>query len=308
MKLTVSSSPHLHANTSTAQIMKDVLISLLPCVLTATLFFGWRALLVVAFCTSLCVGLEALCRLVMKRENTIFDGSAAVTGVLLALTLPVDIPLSLAAVGCATAIIVVKQMFGGLGCNFVNPALAARIVMIVSFPVAMTSVPQNLMLPDGVTTATPLSGGTVSSLLDLFVGKVGGAMGEGCKIAILLGFAWLFFRRVVLPVIPVTMVATAALFALIAGENVGVTLLSGGLLFGAVFMATDYVTSPVTMRGQFVYAVGCGLISVLIRFYANLPEGVSYAIVLMNIATPLIDRWFRPVPYGCRKKKGGTRA
>lgn len=287
--------------------MADVLISLIPCVLAATLFFGLRAFLVVLFCTALCVGLEALCRLVMKRENTVFDGSAAVTGALLALTLPADIPLHFAAVGCATAIIVVKQMFGGLGCNFVNPALTARIVMIISFPTAMTSNPHNFAFPDGVTTATPLTGGGASSLFDLFVGRVGGAMGEGCKIAILVGFAYLLIRRVISFTIPVTVMATAALFAVIAGEDVLFTLLSGGLLFGAVFMATDYVTSPVTVRGQIVYAFGCGLLSVLIRFYANLPEGVSYAIILMNIVTPLIDRWIRPRPYGARKKKGGAR-
>ena len=308
MKLKISSSPHLHASTSTSRIMADVLISLIPCVLAATLFFGLRAFLVIVFCTALCVGLEALCRLVMKRENTVFDGSAAVTGALLALTLPSDIPLHLAAVGCATAIVVVKQMFGGLGCNFVNPALTARIVMLISFPTAMTSMPHNFALPDGVTSATPLSSDSVSSLFDLFVGRVGGAMGEGCKIAILLGLLYLLIRRVISPVIPVTVMATVALFGFIGGEDVAFALLSGGLLFGAVFMATDYVTSPITLRGQLVYAFGCGLLSVLIRFYANLPEGVSYAIILMNIATPLIDRCFRPRSYGTQKKKGGVRS
>ena len=308
MKLKISSSPHLHANTSTSRIMADVLISLVPCMVAATLFFGLRAFLVILFCTALCIGLEALCRLVMKRENTVGDFSAAVTGVLLALTLPADIPLHLAAVGCAVAIVVVKQMFGGLGCNFVNPALTARIVMLVSFPAAMTSNPHNFAFPDGITSATPLSGGEVASLVDLLIGKVGGAMGEGCKIAVLLGLVYLLVRRVISPVIPVTVVATATLFAFVAGEDVGFTLLSGGLLFGAVFMATDYVTSPITVRGQIVYAVGCGLLSVLIRFYANLPEGVSYAIVLMNIITPLLDRWFRPRPYGTPKRKKGVRA
>ncbi len=305
MKLTVSSSPHIHSQNSTARAMRDVLIALIPSVVAATLFFGWRALLVVLFCTSLCVGLECLCRLVMRRENTVADGSAAVTGVLLALTLPADVPLHFAIVGCVTAIVVVKQMFGGLGNNFVNPALAARIVMLISFPTALSSAGDNHLLPDGVTTATPLATGEASSLLDLFVGKVGGAMGEGCKIAILLGLAYLVFRRVITPVIPAFMVGTVALFSLIVGESVGFQVLSGGLLFGAVFMATDYVTSPLTVKGQAVYAIGCGLITVLIRLYANLPEGVSYAIVLMNIVTPLIDRAFRPRPYGA--KKGGKK-
>ncbi len=307
MRLTVSSSPHLHGGTSTRRTMIDVLVALLPSVLAAGVFFGLRALLVVVFCASLCVGLECLCRLVMRRENTVSDCSAAVTGVLFALTLPADIPLHFALVGCVTAIVVVKQMFGGLGNNFVNPALAARIVMLISFPTALTSSAENSFLPDGVTSATPLAGGTESSLFDLFVGRVGGAMGEGCKIAVLLGLVYLLVRRVISPVIPALMVGSVALFSLLVGENVGIQVLSGGLLFAAVFMATDYVTSPITLKGQAVYAVGCGLLTVLIRLYANLPEGVSYAIVLMNIVTPLIDRAFRPRPYG-KVKKGGRRA
>lgn len=303
MRLTVSSSPHVRGRVSTAQIMGDVLISLVPSVLAATWFFGLRAFLVILFSAALCIGLEALSRLVMKRENTVFDGSAAVTGVLLALTLPADIPLHYVIVGCVTAIVVVKQMFGGIGCNFVNPALTARIVMLISFPAATVGQAHNLALPDGVTTATPLAGGEYSSLLDLLLGRVGGAMGEGCKIAILLGLIYLLVRRVITPVIPLVMVGTVALFSLAVGENVGFQLLSGGLLFGAVFMATDYVTSPMTVKGQALYAVGCGLFTVLIRLYASLPEGVSYAIVLMNIVTPLIDRALRPRPYGKTKKK-----
>lgn len=303
MRLAVSSSPHIRGDVSTARIMGDVLIALTPSVLAATWFFGLRAFLVVLFSAALCVGLEALCRLVMKRENTVFDGSAAVTGVLLALTLPADIPLHYLAVGCVVAIVVVKQMFGGLGCNFVNPALTARIVMLVSFPAATVGEAKNLALPDGVTTATPLGGGEASSLLDLFLGRVGGAMGEGCKIAILLGLVYLLVRRVITPVIPVVMLGTVALFSLLVGENVGLQLLAGGVLFGAVFMATDYVTSPMTLAGQAVYAVGCGLFTLLIRLYANLPEGVSYAIVLMNIVTPLIDRAFCSRPYGTKKRE-----
>ena len=303
MKLTVSSSPHLRSEASTARIMGDVLISLAPSVLAATWFFGLRAFLVILFSVALCIGLEALSRLVMKRDNTVFDGSAAVTGVLLALTLPADIPLHYVIVGCVTAIVVVKQMFGGLGCNFVNPALTARIVMLISFPAATVGQAHNLARPDGGTGATPLAGGEYASLFDLFRGKVGGAMGEGCKIAILRGLVYLLVRRIITPVIPLVLVGTVALFSLIVGENVGLQVLSGGLLFGAVFMATDYVTSPMTIKGQVLYAVGCGLFSVLIRLYANLPEGGSYAIVLMNIATPLIDRAFRPRPYGQTKTK-----
>lgn len=304
MRLTVSSSPHIKSGASTSRIMGDVLIALIPSLIAACWFFGFRSLLVVLFSMALCVGLEALSCLVMKRSLTVFDGSAAVTGALLALSLPADIPLHFLLVGCVVAIVVVKQMFGGLGCNFVNPALTARIVMLVSFPAETVGYARNLALPDGVTTATPLSGGEVSSILDLFLGRVGGAMGEGCKIAILLGLVYLVLRRVITPLIPAVMVGTVALFSLLVGANAGVQVLSGGLLFGAVFMATDYVTSPITWKGQAVYAVGCGLLTVLIRLYANLPEGASYAIVLMNIITPLIDRTFRTRPYGTVRKKG----
>lgn len=305
MKLTVSSSPHLHGKSTTSRIMLDVLIALLPSVIAAGVLFGLRALLVILFSASLCVGLECICRLIMKRDNTVFDGSAAVTGVLLALTLPSDIPLSHLAVGCFVAIVVVKQMFGGLGNNFVNPALAGRIVMLVSFPAATASAGNNFFLPDGITSATPLSGGAGYSVADLFLGRIGGAMGEACKLAILVGFVYLVVRGVISPVIPVVMVGTVALFSLIVGADPVLQVLSGGLLLGAVFMATDYVTSPVTLRGTVLYAVGCGLFTVLIRLYANLPEGVSYAIVLMNILTPLLDRAFLFPAKKKQKRKGG---
>ena len=308
MKLTVSSSPHIHGAASTRRVMLDVLIALFPAVVAATVLFGLRALIVTVFSVAVSIGLECLCRLVMKRENTVGDLSAAVTGVLLALCVPSDIPLPLLFVGCVVAIVVVKQMFGGLGNNFVNPALAGRIVMLVSFPGAMTGSGNHFFLPDGVTSATPLSGGEGYTLLDLFLGRVGGSMGEVCKIAILLGFAYLLLRRVITPLIPLVMVGTVALFSFAVGENVLFQVLSGGLLLGAVFMATDYVTSPMTVRGQLVYAIGCGLFTVLIRLYASLPEGVSYAILLMNIVTPLLDRVFLPRPYGTKKKgeKGGV--
>jgi electron transport complex protein RnfD len=214
------------------------------------------------------------------------------------------VPLPFVLVGCVVAIVVVKQMFGGLGNNFVNPALAGRIVMLVSFPGDMTGSGNHFFLPDGVTGATPLAGGEGYTLLDLLLGRVGGAMGEVCKLAILLGLVYLLVRRVIRPIIPLVMVGTVALFSLAVGENPLFEVLSGGLLLGAVFMATDYVTSPMTKWGQTVYAVGCGLFTVLIRLYANLPEGVSYAILLMNIVTPLLDRAFLTKPYGTKKRKG----
>ena len=292
-KLIVTSSPHLRSGVTTRQIMLDVLSSLAPCVVAATWIFGFRALLVTVFCAAVCVLLEFICRLVMKREQTIGDLSAAVSGVLLALTLPPSIGLAQALVGCAVAIVVVKQMFGGIGCNFVNPALTARIVMLLSFPTQMTT----WTLADGTTTATPL-GGAEAGLKELFFGTVGGSMGETCAAAILLGFVYLLARRVISPTIPVAFAASAAVFALILGRPVGFELLSGGLLFGAVFMATDYTTSPFTFRGKIIYGVCCGLLTVLIRAFGSMPEGVSYAVVLMNITVPLIERVTLPRTFG----------
>lgn len=297
-KLIVTSSPHLRSGVTTRQIMLDVLISLVPCVVAATWIFGFRALLVIVFCAAVCVLLEFICRLVMKREQTIGDLSAAVSGVLLALTLPPSIGLAQALVGCAVAIVVVKQMFGGIGCNFVNPALTARIVMLLSFPTQMTT----WTLADGTTTATPL-GGAEAGLKELFFGTVGGSMGETCAAAILLGFVYLLARRVISPTIPVAFAASAAVFALILGRPVGFELLSGGLLFGAVFMATDYTTSPFTFRGKIIYGVCCGLLTVLIRAFGSMPEGVSYAIVLMNITVPLIERVTLPRTFGRSRGK-----
>lgn len=305
-KLTVTSSPHMRSGRTTSGIMGDVLIALSPAVVAATVLYGWRSLLVVAFCALSCVLLEYLSRRVMKRKNTVGDLSAAVTGVLLALTLPPDIPLLYTLVGSAAAIVVTKQMFGGIGCNFANPALVGRIVMLVSFPGPMTSF-RDTVFHDALTGATPLnphfSGD--ASYLDLFLGNVGGSMGETCKLAILLGLVYLLARRVIPPIVPVFYVGTVALFTLCVGEDALFAVLSGGLLFGAVFMATDYVTTPITPVGKIIFAVGCGLITVLIRLYAKMDESVSYAIVLMNIITPLIDRVTRRVPFG-EKRKGGA--
>ena len=304
MSLIVGSSPHLHGPRTTERIMLDVLIALVPCVIAGTVLYGFRTLLVVGFCALMCMFLEFTCRFVMKREQTVGDFSAVVTGVLLALTLPVGIPLHLALVGCFTAIVVVKQMFGGLGQNFVNPALTARIVMLVSFPKEMTTYTDSVF-HDAVSSATPLSpfAGTVS-LSDLFFGNIGGCIGESCKLAILIGLVYLLARRVISPVIPVCFVGTVALFSLFVGENVAFQVLAGGLLFGAVFMATDYVTSPVTRLGKVIFGVGCGLLTILIRLYANLPEGVSYAIVLMNITVPLIERVTGRRTFGRGRKEG----
>ncbi len=308
-KLTVTSSPHAKGKVSTSRIMLDVLIALLPSVVAATVLFGYKSLLLVLVCAASCVLLEYICRLLMKRKNTVGDLSAAVTGVLLALTLPPDIPLPLTLVGSVTAIVVVKQMFGGLGNNFVNPALVGRIVMLVSFPGEMTGF-RNTVFHDAVTGATALSDKYTGSVdyLDLFLGNMAGSIGETCKLAILIGFVYLVARRVITPLIPVCYTVTVALFTLAVGGDALLALLTGGLLFGAVFMATDYVTTPMTPLGKVIFAVGCGLITVLIRLYANMDEGVSYAIILMNITVPLIDRVTRRTPFGKKKQKGGKTA
>lgn len=309
MKLFVSSSPHLRGKKTTTGIMLDVIIALVPSLIAAIIFFGIRALLLAVICVGASVLTEFICRKVMKRDNTIGDLSAAVTGLLLALNLPVGINPFMAIFGCIVAIVVVKQMFGGIGYNFVNPALAARIVLTVSFPTAMTTWQNTIFMDtvDSVTSATPLtalaSGEELYSYMDLFFGNVGGSMGETCTLAILLGGLYLVIRKVISPVIPVVYIGTAALMSLCFGFDPLYQILSGGLMLGAVFMATDYTTSPITKWGKVIYAVGCGVLTILIRNFSNLPEGVSFAIVLMNILVPHIENLTKPRAFG-QKKKG----
>ena len=240
-----------------------------------------------------------------------------VTGILLALNLPVTINPLIAVFGSVAAIVVVKQMFGGIGQNFVNPALTARIILLNSFPSRMTHWVQPFdyaATADAVTTATPLGilkegGGELPSYLDLFLGNTGGCLGETCALAILLGGIYLIVRRVISPVIPVTYLATVAVLSMMMGRDPLFDLLSGGLLLGAFFMATDYTTSPLYFWGRIVFAFGCGLITMLIREFGSLPEGVSYSIILMNILTPLIERAIKPRPFGSlpKAKKGGAK-
>lgn len=297
-KLYVSSSPHFRGKNSTARIMGDVLIALIPAVIAGTILFGWRVLLIVAFCNASCVLLEYICRKVMKRENTIGDLSALVTGTLLALSLPVTINLALAFFGCVVAIVVAKQFFGGLGQNFINPAITGRVAMVMSFPSQMTDWSLLNGTLDAVSTATPRAPGGQWTYMDLFLGNVNGSVGETCKIAILIGFVYLTVRRAINPVIPVLYVGTVAALSPLFGKNPLFEVLSGGLLFVAVFMATDYVTGPISIKGKVIYAVGLGVITILIRVYSNLPECVSYAVMLMNILTPHIDRLTVPKPFG----------
>lgn len=309
-KLLVSSSPHLRSGASTQRIMLDVIIALCPALIASFVFFGPRALLLVAVTVLSCVLSEYVSRKIMKRSNTVPDLSCIVTGLLLAFNLPVSLNPLMAAFGGMVAIVVVKQMFGGIGQNFVNPALTARIILMNSFPADMSAwTPAFGWLngTDATTTATPLGvlkegGDFTFSHLDLFLGNTGGCLGETCALALILGGVYLMVRRVISPVIPVTYLATVAVISLIAGRDPLVDLLSGGLLIGAFFMATDYTTSPISRNGRIVYALGCGVFTMLIRMFASLPEGVSYSIVLMNILVPLIERFTLPKPFGSQKK------
>ncbi len=312
-KLHVSSSPHLRSNNTTRRIMLDVIIALCPAAIAACVIFGMRSLVLIAVCISTCVLLEYLSRKIMKRDTTIGDLSAIVTGLLLALNLPVDINPLIAMFGCLIAIVVVKQMFGGIGMNFVNPALAARIVLLVSFPSAMMTWAPALGAPeasllDASTCATPLAAKSgVYSYVDLLLGRCGGSIGEVCAVALLLGGIYLVIRKVISPIIPCVYLATAALMSLIVGLDPLYQLLSGGLLLGAIFMATDYTTSPVTKWGKVIFAVGCGIFTILLRAFSNMPEGVSFSILLMNILVPHIERLTVPRTLGYVKKAKGEK-
>lgn len=284
-------SPHIHSGKSTTGIMADVLIALLPAVIAGTVIFGWRALLIIAICVVCCVGFEAIFNLIVKKEQTIGDLSAAVTGLLLALNLPVDIPLWQCAVGSLFAIVVVKCLFGGIGANLVNPAITARVFMLVAFgSMALPSFPA-----DAVSSATPLSAEVMPSLFDLFIGNHGGAIGETCVAALLLGGLYLIVRKVISWHIPVVFIATVFVFSFFMEgfDAIGALslIMSGGVFLGAVFMATDYTTSPYTPWGKVIFGLGAGLLTCLIRYFGSYPEGVSFAILFMNILNPYICKW-----------------
>lgn len=300
LKLTVTASPHIISEASTSRIMCLVAIALLPSLIASTYFFGPRVLSLTAVCVITSVALEYLFNLILKRPQTVGDYSACVTGMLIAFNLPSNFPYSMAMVGCVVAILVVKQLFGGIGQNIVNPAIAARVVLLVSFPVQMTTWPlpnpignQATSSVDGITGPTPLTlwkqGEAVPSNWDLFLGNIGGSMAEISALALLIGFAFLIYKRVVTPIIPVGFVGTVLVFALLTGEDPMFHILAGGVILGACFMATDYVTSPTLPVGQLIFGIGCGLITMVIRLYGNFPEGVSFAILIMNILTPQID-------------------
>ncbi len=294
----VTFSPHIHSGKSTSGIMGDVLIALLPATVAGVLIFGLRALLVVAVCVISSVAFEAIFNMIVKKEQTVSDLSAAVTGLLLALNLPANIPLWQCVIGSLFAIVVVKCLFGGIGQNLVNPAITARVFMLVAF----ASIATPAFPVDSVASATPLAAETMPSLLDLFLGNHGGAIGETSAAALLLGGIYLLIRRVISWHIPVVFIGTVFVFSFfMEGFNAVSALsliLSGGLFIGAFFMATDYVTSPSTSKGKIFFAIGVGLFTALIRLYGSYPEGVSFAILMMNILNPYIEKFSKRRLFG----------
>ncbi|MCL2804825.1 MAG: RnfABCDGE type electron transport complex subunit D [Treponema sp.] len=307
--MTVSSPPHIYGTDTIEKRMRDVLIALAPAFCMALYHYGIQAFYTTAIAVISALAAEFLFQKIMHKPVTVNDYSAAITGVLLAFNLPPDVPFWIPVVGSAFAIIVVKQLFGGLGSNFINPALAARALLLASFPVHMT---RWTFAPDAVSGATylamikenPAWAPELSDYLALLFGKVGGCIGETSAVALIIGGIYLLARRIISWRIPVFYIGSFALFAFIFGRtgffsgNILFEVLNGGLLMGAIFMATDYATSPITPNGKIIMGIGCGLLSVFIRFFGGYPEGVSYAIIIMNLFVPLIDKYVRPRVYG----------
>ena len=293
-KLHISSSPHIRKNISTQNIMRDVVISLLPATVVGCYLFGLNAVILVITCVLSCVLFEYIFNLIIKKTQTISDLSAVVTGLLLALNLPATTPVWQAVVGSAFAIILVKCIFGGIGSNLVNPAITARVFMLIAFSSSISKAA--FPVADTVSSATPLvelASGDTPSILNLFLGNIGGAIGETSALALLIGGIYLLIKRVITWHIPISIIATVFVLSFLLdgfnAYNALAWILSGGLFLGAFFMATDYVTSPTSAKGKIVYGIGVGLITVLIRFYGNYPEGLSFAILLMNILNPYIE-------------------
>lgn len=315
LKPTVTASPHFKSKVTSTGLMRDVIIALLPAFCASIWIFGPRALIINAVSVTSCVLFEYITRKILKRPNTIGDLSAIVTGLLLAFNLPSTLPIWMVPIGAFVAIVVVKQFFGGIGQNFVNPALMGRIVLMVSFPGPMSNwvTPYNWHeTVDAVTTATPLYEiqndiAPSVDLLDMLIGTRGGCLGETCAIALIIGGIYLLARKVITPSIPLSFIGTVAVFMLIAGDfdlnYLAYNLLGGGLLIGAIFMATDYATCPLTSKGKIIYGIGCGLIACVIREFGSYNEGVSFGIILMNLLVPHIDNLTKLKPFGYIKEK-----
>lgn len=315
----VSLSPHISANTSVRKIMLDVIIALIPAIIASVVFFGFYALFLIILSVGTATLTEFLFNVIRKKEQSISDLSCIVTGVILGLNLPPTVPFYLPIVGAVVAI-TTKMLFGGIGKNFANPAITGRIFLLLAWTSFMTSFVEPISWANHegfklfacaltgsdvsvITSATPLSG-QAASLLDLFLGRIGGSIGETCSLALLIGGIYLCVRKVIDYKIPLIFIGTSALFSLIFGgiSDVLPGILSGGLLLGAIFMATDYATSPNSFWGVVIYSFLGGFISCLIRYYGNYPDGVSFAILLINIVTPLLDKYIRPRPFGYKKK------
>ena len=325
LKLIASSSPHIRSVENTRSIMLDVIIAMLPALFWAIYNFGFKALLSVVVSVVACLFWEWLYRKLLKKPQSIGDLSAVVTGMLLAFVCPPELPWWALVIGAFFSIVVVKQLYGGIGCNFLNPALAGRAILLASYATAMTTwtLPSSKKeLADVISTATPLAimkEGTVEkftelttnySVADMFIGRVGGSLGEVSALALLLGGAWLLIRKVISWHTPVAFIGTVALLTLISApagiDNVQYMLYNvfgGGLMLGAIFMATDYATSPVTKPGQLIFGLGCGLLTCFIRRFGSYPEGVCYSILIMNCTTWLLDKYIRPTIYGAVKKE-----
>ena len=310
INLIAGSSPHIKSGESTQRIMRDVIVALIPAMLASVYYFKVRAAMLILVTVLACILAEYAWNKITKKPNTIYDLSAVVTGILLAFNLSPEVPIWIAVIGGIFAIIIVKQLFGGLGHNFVNPALAARAFMMASWPVQMT----DWRLPgwDAVSSATPLAlikkgseaVGTLPQISDLFMGNIGGTIGETSVLALLIGAAYLLIRRVITFELPLAFIGTVGLMTWMLGGTTAFTgnfvyhIFSGGLMLGAFFMATDYTTSPMTFKGRVIMGVGCGLITSIIRLFGGYPEGVSYSILLMNLVVPMIDRYMIPKSFG----------
>ena len=324
-ELTISSSPHAHSPVTTQTIMRDVLIALIPALLGSIYFFGFRALLVTLVSAAACVFFEwGFCK-VRKLHCKTYDLSAVVTGVLLAFVCPVTIPYWTIILGDFFAIVLVKMLFGGLGKNIVNPALAGR-AFLFSWPVIMSNwvkvgfdnAAGLLSTADAVTAATPMSAmhqGALpeESILDMFLGNIGGCIGETSALLLIIGFIYLLYRKVITARIPLAYIGTVAILAFLFPQGndriawMAAQVFGGGLMLGAIFMATDYVTSPLTKLGQIVYGIGCGVITILIRYFGGYSEGVTYAILCMNACAVLLDKIGRPVKFGAPKKEAAKK-
>ena len=305
--LILSSSPHIHTRDSSRRIMLDVIIALLPAAIAGVIIFGAKALGVIAACVITAVVSEALFNLIVHKQQTVGDLSAVVTGLLLALNLSTNVAIWQCVVGTVFAIVVVKCLFGGLGKNFANPAITGRVFMLRAFSsVAGGAKPAVVELVSSATPLELLAQGAEDApgLMELFLGLHGGAIGETCCLALLLGFAWLLFRRVIKWHVPVIFIGTVFVLYLVFTGSFQMALaeiLAGGLFIGAIFMATDYVTSPITLKGKMVFALGCGLVTFIIRYFCAYPEGVSFSILAMNILTPYIEKFTANTPLGGSK-------